>query len=249
MLSDAERLDRRTKWAAAVKAYAGQPAPAAATSAQAYYARLAAIGLPPVIRAAPFDRSREPETTLLGIEARSADLPLKPVSVATPDANGLRAWQEGQLALLVSSANPVVKCEAPPPTARVSTARVTIMPWLASLSQGDIIEDWDPLPRPEGAVAVRLESRVTALRLSVAEKDGTVASAPRVVQVRCPRNLTVTEPLAEMVTEPALTVRGQVWCESGDPRVMVGDNTAVLGPAVDGVRPWACENLTLPEGP
>ena len=252
-LTEAERLARRKAWVQAIKEYVAQaPTDEPPPTARAYYEKLAASGLPPVIRIVPYDPKQEPQETVPGLAPETAKLTLGPATPAsTPQPSGLKVSREARLPLLVSASNPLLKCEPQPSGSGLSAAHVSIAPYVASLvAGGDLQEVRGPQVVADGACDVRLYGPRTQLRLTLTEKNGALASSPRLVEVSCPGNLVLSEPTTTpvVVTEPQVTFRGQVWCESGEAKVMVGEKAAALGPVAEGVYPWSCEFTDLKEG-
>ena len=121
-LTETERLARRKAWVQAIKEYVAQaPTDEPPPTAKAYYEKLAASGLPPVIRIVPYDPKQEPQETVPGLAPETAKLTLGPATPAsTPQASGLRVWREAKLPLLVSASNPRPAVRGPPDGDRAS---------------------------------------------------------------------------------------------------------------------------------
>ena len=230
---------------AALREYLTEAARQAPASPESYYARLAAAGIPPVIRAVSFALGAEPPDRPESGDPITVSLPFG-LSVARGKPAGAPRLLVAQLRLLVAAAAPQVRCEPPAGPPARGGALLVVMPYLAPVGDGGLLGEWEPLPKVDGALMVPIVAPETELRLTVAEKGRDLLSTPRLVRVRCPRNLTVTAPLPGTPPAVPLTVKGRVWCETGTPRVMVGGRSATLGPPVEGVYTYECTDAPLP---
>jgi hypothetical protein len=253
-LAGTDPKSRREKWIGVIKAYAGEQHQA--TTAEAYYRALADAGLPPVIAgtAKPLDLSAAKDPVPVPYGTSPPATPQDPQADSgtapadKPPADGVRAWQVGRLAVVTTAADPRLQCEPLARAARVATARLELIPYQAGLTREEVGAITRDSTRKQGETTVALDAPISRVRVTVA--SGNLVSSPRTLVVRCPANLTVTEPAGDTVTDKTVTLKGQVWCSGGSPKVEVTGQAVTLGEAdKDGVRIWTCANVALKEGP